>query len=62
MRVTYVCAACGSEDVMKDAWAVWDKDDQLWDIGSIQDHAYCNACDGETTIKEISAEPPDAAI
>jgi hypothetical protein len=47
-----VCATCGSEDVLKDAWAAWDEDKQEWVLRSVYDAAYCEKCDGETTIAE----------
>lgn len=48
-----VCRNCGSEDVICDAYAVWDFSNQVWVIDSTFDKgAYCNACDGETRIVE----------
>jgi len=50
-----ICAKCGSDDVMHDAWAVWDIENQMWELGPTFDHAHCGECDGETTIKEVPA-------
>ena len=54
-----VCAACGSENVKRDAWAVWSVPDQKWELESEPfDHAYCDDCDGECRInnRQIAAQ------
>jgi hypothetical protein len=53
--VKKVCAHCGSENVMVDAWAVWDFENQLWDLGTMFDDAHCDECGGETTIMDIES-------
>lgn len=53
-QVVPVCSRCGSEDVKGDAYAVWDKDTQQWEVagGDVFDKgAVCEPCGGETTIK-----------
>jgi hypothetical protein len=53
-KVKMVCSHCGSEDVLCDAYAVWNTDNQEWEIGSLFDKgAYCNTCDGECRIEEV---------
>ena len=52
--VMYVCKECRSMDVKRDAWAVWDIKTQAWELLSTYDTAYCNACEGETTLEEVS--------
>ena len=42
--------SCGSEDVVRDAWAAWDKAAQDWTLSAIFDAAWSAACDGPTTI------------
>ena len=44
------CSECGNEDVMQDAWTVWNADLQMHEVLSVQDHAYCNTCDGEAKL------------
>jgi hypothetical protein len=45
---------CGSDDVLCDAYAEWDVLEQQWSLQNIFDKgAWCNACDGETTLKEV---------
>lgn len=55
MQVKKVCAACGSEDVFVDASAVWDEEQQCWELES--DHvdtnsAFCRDCNDSCEIKE----------
>jgi hypothetical protein len=55
-RIKMVCATCGSDDVLRDAWAEWDVEQQQWVLQNVFDHAVCEgACEGETRIKEIAA-------
>jgi hypothetical protein len=53
-KVRMVCETCGSEDVMHDAWAVWDVEEQNWVLGSTFDYMHCDDCEGETHILEVS--------
>lgn len=53
LLVRMVCEDCGSEHVMRDAWAEWDAEKQDWVLGAVFDYAYCNKCDGETHIEEV---------
>ena len=48
--IKMVCENCGSDDVWRDATAVWDYQAQLWDLGSMFQQEYCVACDCETHI------------
>lgn len=50
---TYKCKHCGCTEVFRDAMAEWDWDKQEWVLCSVFDTAYCNACEGETTIIEV---------
>ena len=57
------CQACGSADVMRDAWARWDAGTQAWTLGSVFDAAFCNACEADATLVQTSlaASAPEAA-
>ena len=48
-----ICAYCGSTNVVKDAWAEWDIENQEWQLQDTYDDAYCITCDGETSIEWI---------
>jgi hypothetical protein len=56
-KVRMVCEDCGSQDVMRDAWAHWDVGSQDWVLGAVFDYAHCDACGGETNIEERPVEP-----
>ncbi len=47
-----VCGTCGSDDVVRDAWAEWDVDEQRWVLRTEFDEAYCVSCDAATKIEE----------
>lgn len=45
------CNLCGSSDVLADAYAEWDSENQCWTVQQIFDKgAYCNTCDSETRL------------
>jgi len=46
------CWTCGGTNVKRDAWAVWDEENQMWELEAHFDHAICNDCDIETVIVE----------
>lgn len=54
-----VCADCGSEEVVKDAYASWNIETQEWEVASTHDKgSYCSICDDEVYIesKELGAD------
>ena len=52
------CGTCGSERIVKDAWACWNPDSGLWEIEMVFDHAHCHHCEGDTTLVWAKAEHP----
>jgi Fe-S cluster biosynthesis and repair protein YggX len=50
---TFICKNCGSDNVVRDAWAAWSPHENAWVIESVFDHAHCNDCDRETLLKEV---------
>jgi len=50
-KLTMRCSNCGSEDVVRDAWARWSFEQQEWELGEIFDYAYCETCEGDCTIE-----------
>lgn len=50
--MTRVCSECGSENVLKDAWASFDSESQKWVLDQVFDQGFCKDCDGECTINE----------
>jgi len=53
-KLWVVCAKCGSDEVLFDALAEWDKEAQKFVLRRLLDHAECEDC-GTTKIKEIPA-------
>ena len=51
-HVKMICSFCKSEDVSRDATARWNFAGQEWELASVQDQAYCDDCDGETSLEE----------
>ena len=53
-RLRMACETCGSDDVMRDAWASWSYDAQDWELrGEPFDDAFCESCECETSIVEV---------
>ncbi len=40
-----ICAKCGSDDILKDAYACWDVDAQDWVLNSTLDELVCEECE-----------------
>jgi hypothetical protein len=54
-KLRMICSKCHSEDVLSDAYAAWDFDQQQWVVSSSFDKgAYCNNCDGECRIESMA--------
>jgi hypothetical protein len=51
-KIEIHCSKCGSKNVLRDAWAFWDENSQEWALNSIFDNAYCENCEGETSLEE----------
>lgn len=56
-KIRIVCSTCGSENVMRDAWAVWNPDTQDWELGNVFDAGHCDDCDGEASLSEEEIRP-----
>lgn len=42
------CAFCGSENILKDAWARWDPIAARWDLDAVFDYTFCDDCGAPT--------------
>jgi hypothetical protein len=60
-KVRKVCGTCGSENVLRDAFAEWDFAAQEWTLQNVFDDAVCEDCDGETDIEDEEVTQRDAA-
>ena len=52
-RFNYVCSICGSENVRRDAWAVWNVETQSWELSTVFDAGFCDDCDGGARLDEV---------
>ena len=59
-RIRIICSECGSTDVARDAWAMWDEDTQCFELGNVFINGYCFNCDGEASL--IEEEIEDATV
>lgn len=50
------CAECGSERVVKDAWACWNPAAGMWELEETFDQAHCHQCEAETRL--VWSAPP----
>ena len=56
-----VCGHCGGEDISADAWAIWNTQEQAWEVqgGDVFDKGhYCADCDGECRIEAVPIDTP----
>ena len=57
------CSTCGSERVVKDAWAVWNPEFGLWEVETVHDFARCHVCEEESKLTWARQEiPPNQRI
>jgi len=54
-----VCARCGSERVVTDAWACWNREAGLWELETQFDQAYCHGCEAETQLQWVRVDGPE---
>ena len=52
-RNNYVCSICGSENVRRDAWAIWNVETQSWELSTVFDAGFCDDCDGGARLNEV---------
>ncbi|MBC8315250.1 MAG: hypothetical protein H8E51_07080 [Bacteroidetes bacterium] len=53
-KIQIICAKCGSDDVMKDAWAEWSVETQNWILHSVYDNTWCEKCEENCKVIEIT--------
>ena len=52
-KIKYVCNDCGSDDIRKDAWGIWDIEIQGWELDTTYDNYHCENCEGECGVTEV---------
>ena len=56
-KLKICCADCGSESVVREAWAAWDFDRQDWILSNVFDDVFCPDCESHTkTVKTETTE------
>lgn len=55
-KLKMTCRECGSENVLRDAWAEWDYESQEWVLQNVFDAAFCEDCEGECSIDETEVK------
>lgn len=57
MKICFVCSVCKSAEVVADAYAEWNMETQAWELQNVLYRgAYCNACDGPTSLEEETCD------
>jgi hypothetical protein len=57
MKICFVCSVCNSAEVVADAYAEWNMETQAWELQNVlYKGAYCNACDGSTSLEEETCD------
>lgn len=55
-----VCSVCGSDEVLCDAYAAWDSNEQTWVLQTTFDKgSYCEVCEGETRLLDVYLTPEE---
>ena len=52
------CRTCGSERVVKDAWACFNSDIGLWELEAVFDDEHCHECESSKKLAWSQAEHP----
>lgn len=60
-KIKIVCAQCGGENVLRDAYASWDVEAQEWVLSSIYDAFTCDDCGGMCDCDEVPADDSEEA-
>lgn len=54
------CQVCGSERVVKDAWACWNADAGFWELERVLDGTWCHACDAARDVEWVRPDGPSS--
>jgi hypothetical protein len=60
-KIKIVCSHCGSDDVRRDADAVWSNEAQEWELCAVYDQGTCEQCGGEASLDEVELTPAEIA-
>lgn len=54
--IKIVCCECGSDDILRDAFAEWDRENQCWELQNVFDNFWCNGCEQTVSTEEAPLE------
>ena len=57
-----ICTACGSSDVVKDAWASWNPETGLWELMEVFDYSFCRACEQSAELDWIETSASETTV
>ncbi len=46
-----ICSSCGSDRIVRDGWAQWNVDTQIWELTAVYDHSFCLECEMEAPME-----------
>ena len=53
-----ICEECGGDAMQRDAYAVWDIENQCWELGAVYDDTnFCLDCAKHVHVKEVEFKP-----
>jgi len=52
-KLRIVCSACGSDNVRRDALAVWSVEAQAWELAAVLDCGNCEDCECERRLVDV---------
>jgi hypothetical protein len=55
-KIKIICTECRSEEVRRDAYAIWSVEDQKWELLTVFDTTDCEVCGREVETMEIEIE------
>lgn len=55
-KVKMVCSECGSDNVLKDAYAAWNVETQEWELSATFDNTVCDNCGAVDSVIEVEIE------
>ena len=46
-----ICGVCGSERIVRDAWASWNAESRDWALNAVFDYTFCLTCEEEAGLE-----------
>lgn len=57
-KIRYFCSNCDSTNIVWDAWASWNEEEQVMELENTFDDCFCNECEQSTkdVYQEVESE------